>query len=254
VASDLPAQYQQQERWRRWDEALGRVPWKTGQRVLDLGCGVGPVTARLHRLGVDAVGVDADSELLAAARARHPDIRFERLDVCALTPATFGPVDGIWASFVAAYFHDLDAVLASWAACVVPGGWLALVEVDDLLGHEPLAPALRDDVVAFYASARAAKGYDFECGRRLAGCARGAGLTVLVEESLPDDELSFDGAAAPDVLEAWRARFRRMAGPRAFLGQRWSETEAGLLAALASPAHRSTCRVVLVVAERPRSP
>ena len=248
ASGDLAAEYRRQERWRRWDEAVARVPWRPGQRVLDLGCGVGAVCARLHGAGLEVIGVDGDEDLLAAARARCPEVRFEKLDLRQVDASTFGRVDGVWTSFVAAYFHDLEAVVKQWADLVAVGGWVVLVEVDDLLGHEP--SGVRAEVERFYAAAKLGKGYDFECGRRLADVARGAGLTVVHEGTLPDDELAFEGPAAAEVLEAWRARMARMRGAQAFFGERWGAIEAGLLAAMASPAHRVTARVVMVVAQR----
>jgi SAM-dependent methyltransferase len=244
----LPDEYERQERWRRWDSALARVPLARGQRVLDLGCGVGAVTAMLAQAGADVIGVDLDDTLLARARQRHPGLRFEKQDVGALEPSTFGRVDGIWASFVAAYFADVDAIVARWRRCVVNGGWLALVEIDDLLGHEPRASALAADIGGFYASARERGGYGFEYGRRLAPAMRAAGLTVIHEGTLDDDELAFDGPAPSDVIDAWRARFARMPGMQAHFRARFADVERALLDSLASPAHRSLCRVVLVVA------
>ncbi len=72
TAADLVAQYRAQERWRRWDEAVAALPLVAGQQVLDLGCGLGAVTERLHRKGVDVTGIDANPLLLAAARERYP--------------------------------------------------------------------------------------------------------------------------------------------------------------------------------------
>ena len=93
--------------------------------------------------------------------------------------------------------------------------------------------------------------YDFLSGGRLADSIRGAGLRVVSESVLPDDELSFTGPAAEDVVKAWRSRLARMGGLRQFLGQAFAEFERAFLGALRSPQHRSACRVVMVVAERP---
>jgi len=54
-----------------------------GERILDLGCGDGALTARLAERGTTVVGVDASAELLAAASARGLDAR--QMDARALT-------------------------------------------------------------------------------------------------------------------------------------------------------------------------
>jgi SAM-dependent methyltransferase len=248
--ASLAEQYRRQDRWRRWDDVVARLPLMPGQRVLDLGCGVGQMAARLSRLGVEVVGIDRNEELLTTARVDHPGIRFVHLDLRDLTPDRFGHVDGLWASFVAAYFADLEPVLARWCECLRPGGWVALVEIDDLLGRGALPSRFRDEVVRFYDEARRAGRYDFEAGRRLAAAARAVGLEVVHEGTLPDDELAFDGAAAPDVLEAWRERLRRIVGLKMFMRERFDDFVRILLDTLASPNHRSSARVCYVVARR----
>jgi SAM-dependent methyltransferase len=47
-----------------------------GARVLDAGCGTGRVSAELHARGHVVVGVDADPELIEAARSDHPGPTF----------------------------------------------------------------------------------------------------------------------------------------------------------------------------------
>ncbi len=249
MSSTLVEQYQRQERWRRWDDALALVPLKRGERVLDLGCGVGQIANRLSQLGASVVGVDVNEELLGAARAQYPNIRFEKLDLNDLSPSTFGHVEGLWASFVPAYFPDLESTLKRWWACLATGGWLAMVEMDDLFGHEPLAPTFTGELKRFYEEARSAGRYDFESGRRLADAARTVGFEILHQRVLQDDELSFSGPASPDVLETWRTRLQRMIGLRNYFGQRFEEFEKAFLETLASSSHRARTRVFLVVAK-----
>ena len=251
MSSGLATQYQRQERWRHWDEAIRCVPLAPGQRILDLGCGVGQMAARFQRLGAQVIGVDSNHELLDAARSLYPDVRFEKMDVRELAPSLFGRVDGIWASFSAAYLSNLESIVAQWSDCIVPGGWMSLVEMDDLFGHQPLPSPFKDAITKFYASANAAGRYDFLCGHRLVGAAKRAGLTIIHEGVLPDDELTFQGPASSDVLEAWQLRLKRMGGLKEFLGPRFPEFERAFLLALASSAHRSDTRVFIVVSRRP---
>jgi SAM-dependent methyltransferase len=250
MGASLVDQYQRQARWRRWSEALSLLPIERGQRVLDLGCGVGEIAGRLHQLGAEVVGVDANEELLSAARLSYPDVCFKCADIRQLAPETVGMVDGIWASFVAAYFPDLAPTLARWSACLRPGGWMALVEMDDLFGHEPFPNEFRDDIARFHKEAKRAGRYDFEAGRTLAGAARAIGLEPLHESVLADDELSFAGAAKPDVLEAWRNRLERMGGLKAFLRDRFTSFADAFAATLCSEQHSSRTRVIYVVAQK----
>ncbi len=51
---------------------LGAAP---GERILDLGCGDGVLTARLVAAGSTVVGIDADPAMVAAATAKGLDVR-----------------------------------------------------------------------------------------------------------------------------------------------------------------------------------
>jgi SAM-dependent methyltransferase len=55
---------------------------KPGERILDLGCGDGTLTAEIKAAGADVLGVDLSEELLAAARRKG--LRVRRLDGHAL--------------------------------------------------------------------------------------------------------------------------------------------------------------------------
>jgi trans-aconitate methyltransferase len=53
--------------------ATGVLEWlapQPGERILDLGCGDGQLTARIAATGAEVVGVDASPQMVAAARAR----------------------------------------------------------------------------------------------------------------------------------------------------------------------------------------
>ena len=52
--------------------------------VLDAGCGTGRVAIELANRGIEAVGVDLDPAMLATARAKAPQLRFELADLAAL--------------------------------------------------------------------------------------------------------------------------------------------------------------------------
>ncbi|WP_336037450.1 class I SAM-dependent methyltransferase [Halobacterium yunchengense] len=93
-----------------------------GERVLDVGCGTGHLTAAIADSGASVLGVDRAPAMLADARATYPDLAFVRGDARAL------PVSGHFdAAFSNAALHwvpaaDHDRVLASVAAALRPGG------------------------------------------------------------------------------------------------------------------------------------
>jgi ubiquinone/menaquinone biosynthesis C-methylase UbiE len=244
----LVNEYKRQFAWRPWREIFAALPLLPGQLVLDLGCGVGDQAAELVARGARVIGIDINDELLAEARSRSlENAQFLRCDLRAL-PDLRGLADGLWCSFAAAYFPDLAATLQSWKRHLRPGGWIALTEVDDLFGHEPLSAQAKSIFDAYAADAVAAKRYDFHMGRKLRPALERCGFTVAKELSLLDEELSFTGPARPDVIDAWRARLDRMKLLRDFAGGSFEKLRDEFLQCLASPHHRSTATVCCCIA------
>src|ERR1700757_4417257 len=56
-----------------YEAALSRVDLRPGQRVLDIGCGVGAFLRLIRDHGARAYGLDASEELIGLARTRLPD-------------------------------------------------------------------------------------------------------------------------------------------------------------------------------------
>jgi 2-polyprenyl-3-methyl-5-hydroxy-6-metoxy-1,4-benzoquinol methylase len=53
-----------------------------GRRVLDAGCGTGRVAIELAARGFSVTGMDLDEAMLAAARAKAPELRWILADLC----------------------------------------------------------------------------------------------------------------------------------------------------------------------------
>lgn len=246
----LGAQYRQQFGWRSWNLVLDELPLRPGMAVLDLGCAIGDQARALAARGCTVIGLDANQELIDAARLEaSPHCEF-RIHDLRRAPATDLHVDGIWCSFVPSYFTRLAELLGTWAPVLKPGGWIALTEIDDLFGHEPLSARTRELLRGFADEARAAGRYDYHMGSKLESGLAEAGFAVSRVLMLPDEEFSFEGAARPEVVEAWRARFQRMPGLRFFCGEEFARVQEDFLACLSRPEHVSTARVISCVATK----
>ncbi|MBI1852564.1 MAG: methyltransferase domain-containing protein [Planctomycetes bacterium] len=243
-------EYKRQFAWRDWPTLIAALPPLRGQTVLDLGCGVGDQAALLVERGARVIGIDANEEILAAARSRSlENAQFLKGDLRAI-PDLGVQSDGIWASFATAYFVDLPPTLESWATCLRLGGWIALTEIDDLFGHEPLGTRAKELFDAYARDGLAAKRYDFHMGRKLRGHLERAGFTVTNERTASDKEFAFTGPALPEVVAGWRARFERLSLLRDICGAEFERVRDEFLACLSREDHRSNCKVVYCIATR----
>jgi SAM-dependent methyltransferase len=239
---NLALQYERQYRWRSWQQAYAELPPLEGARVLDLGCAIGDQARDLAALGAQVLGIDADENLLARATSRGiVGAKFELGDIS--SPAASAGFDGIWASFVPAYFTDFAPVLLRWRNLLRPGGWIALTEVSALFHHEPLPAGARTLLDAYVRESSQAGRYDFDMGSKLASHLTAAGLSVEVERVLPDRELSFAGAADEEVLEAWAARFARMRLLKDRARDESPALQEEFLRCLSQQQHTTECRV-----------
>lgn len=107
-----------------------------GQRVLDLGSGVGDVAmlaARLVRPDGHVVGVERDERSIARAASRAAEagmrhIEFVRSDVSAI--AAEGPFDAVIGRFILMWLPDPAGIVRAACRLVRPGGAVAFQETD----------------------------------------------------------------------------------------------------------------------------
>jgi SAM-dependent methyltransferase len=86
-----------------YEEALRRVGIEPGQRVLDVGCGVGAFLSLIVDRGAQAFGVDASEALIGLARERVPDadLRVGDMEALPYEDDAFDLVTGFNAFFFA---------------------------------------------------------------------------------------------------------------------------------------------------------
>lgn len=111
---------------------------QAGERVLDAGCGTGLYTRRLAAAGVTVTGVDADPEMLVAARLKAPLATLVEGDAMALPFADAG-FDLSLAVTLLCFVEDPQRAVDELVRVTRPGGRVVLAE----LGRVSLWTAVR---------------------------------------------------------------------------------------------------------------
>jgi ubiquinone/menaquinone biosynthesis C-methylase UbiE len=114
---------------------------RAGQRVLDVGCGPGALTAELvARLGPESVSaVDPSEPFVAAARERYPDVTVQQSSAEQL-PFADGAFDAALAQLVVHFMSDPVAGVTEMRRVTRQDGVVAACVWDHAGGRGPLSP------------------------------------------------------------------------------------------------------------------
>lgn len=93
-------------------------------RVLDLGCGTGHLTARLSEGGGSVVGIDSSLDMVSRARNSYPELEFVHTDARSLTDDVDSSFDAIFSNAALHWIpeQDMDRVLSSVTELLRPDG------------------------------------------------------------------------------------------------------------------------------------
>ncbi|AKN74593.1 methyltransferase [Streptomyces sp. PBH53] len=130
----------------------------TGRRILDAGCGSGPLSAALRDRGAVVTGVDASAGMLALARRRlGDDADLHLADLNDRLPFADGAFDDVVASLVLHYLEDWGPALAELRRVLRPGGRL-IASVD----HPFVAYAFQEPRPDYFATTSYAFDWTFD--------------------------------------------------------------------------------------------
>ncbi len=168
------------------DRCLAQLALRGGERILDVGAGLGQLTRAMARAaGVAAIGVERSAEQLAGARARAleageaalVDFRAGEAGALPLAPAELGTFDVVHARFLLEHVADPLQVVQGMVRAARPGGRVVLCDDDhDLLRLHPEPPGVRAAWDAFIRSYDR-NGNDPFVGRRLPALLHAAGAS-----------------------------------------------------------------------------
>ncbi len=108
--------------WQFGESLLKLLEPRAGERILDVGCGTGQLTAEIARSGAEVVGLDSSAEMLDQARHNYPALTFVRGD--ATTFRFHQPFDAVFSNAALHWVKDQAAAARSIAAALRPGGRL----------------------------------------------------------------------------------------------------------------------------------
>jgi SAM-dependent methyltransferase len=111
--------------WRYGANLMESLNPQPGERILDVGCGTGQLTAEIARSGATVVGLDKSAEMLAEARKNYPDLAFLLGDAASFhfpEPPLSKPFDAVFSNAVLHWVKDPEGAVKSIAQALRPAG------------------------------------------------------------------------------------------------------------------------------------
>ncbi len=106
--------------WQFGASLLDLLAPRSGERILDVGCGTGQLTADIARSGAQVIGMDSSPDMLAQARKNFPELRFVAGDAAGFEFPE--PFDAVFSNAALHWVRDHSAAAASIARALRPQG------------------------------------------------------------------------------------------------------------------------------------
>ncbi len=191
---------------------LLRPQW--GERVLDVGCGTGTLSAAIARQGAAVTGVDRSPEMIESARQQHDGVRFEVADGQEL--AYDSEFDAVFSNAALHWMPRADEVLRGVERALVPRGRF-VAEFGGARNVATVVKAVTELLIEWQIDPAPYLSWFFPSPGRYAG--------LLEAHGLVPRELRYFERPTPlpgeDGLSAWLGVFQP--NLQAALGSRWRE-------------------------------
>ena len=196
---DATGRWEATQRLRAWEHA--QLSLTAGDRLLDVGCGLGDAALALvadFGSAGELVGLDVSAEMITAARARASaapcSVRFAVGNALELGEPD-GSFNVVRSERVLQWLADPERALSEMVRVLKPGGRLSLIDTDWSsftldVGDEQLSSCVRRAM-------RVERRRPSNIGRRLATLAEGFGLTVIGQAMATQQWTAWDPDDSP---------------------------------------------------------
>ena len=108
--------------WEFATDLLSALKPAKGEKILDIGCGTGQLTAAIAEAGSTVTGIDNDEAMVSRARQNFPGVDFAVMDARALTYAN--EFDAVFSNASLHWMRPPTPVVAGISRALKPGGRL----------------------------------------------------------------------------------------------------------------------------------
>jgi len=106
--------------WKMAADLVRLLEPKPGERILDVGCGTGHLTAQIAASGALVHGIDQSPEMIRQARESFPELRFEVMDAREISLQEF--FDAAFSNATLHWITEPERVVHGIAKVLKPGG------------------------------------------------------------------------------------------------------------------------------------
>jgi trans-aconitate methyltransferase len=106
--------------WQHGQAVVELLAPKPGERILDVGCGTGALTAQIAAAGCEVVGIDRSLAMIEQAKQKYPALAFEVKD--ARDFAFEVPFDAVFSNAALHWVREPASVIACVHQVLKPGG------------------------------------------------------------------------------------------------------------------------------------
>jgi trans-aconitate methyltransferase len=106
--------------WKYGADLLPLLAPAEGERIIDLGCGTGHLTAQIAESGATVLGIDRSPEMIGQARQNFPKLRFMLADATSFEVPE--PADAVFSNAVLHWVTDAEGAVRAIGRALKTGG------------------------------------------------------------------------------------------------------------------------------------